>query len=196
MKNYFKIKGFYKKAKFMPISGWAGDSMLEFSSNMLRYVGNTKKYLGITLVRLLDKLKPPKCPTDAALCLPLQDVYKIHSIRTVPVSCVETGVLEPGTLVNFSSVGKNAECKSVEMHHESLEQAAHRDNVSFNIKGLSIKDISCSYIASNTKDKLAKEICLLYAQAIVLNHNNVTDNYIPVLDYHTAQVACKFNTIV
>ena len=34
------------------------------------------------------------------------------------------------------------------------------------------------------------------AQVIVLNHNNITDNYTPVLDCHTAHIACKFNTIV
>jgi elongation factor 1-alpha len=196
VKNYFKIKGFYKKAKFVPISGWAGDNMLELSSNMPWYVGNKKKYLGITLVQLLDKLKPPKRPTDSALRLPLQDVYKIQGIGTVPVGRVETGVLKPGCLVHFSPVAKNAECKSVEMHHESLEQAEPGDNVGFNIKGLSIKDISRGNVASNAKDKPAKKSRRFYAQVIVLNHNNVTDNYTPVLDCHTAHIACKFNTIV
>ena len=90
VKNYFKIKGFYKKAKFVPISGWAGDNMLEISTNMPWYTGNKKKYLGITLVQLLDKLKPPKRLTDVPLRLPLQDVYKIQGIGTVPVGRVET----------------------------------------------------------------------------------------------------------
>merc|ERR1711907_146285 len=87
------------------------------------YTKDKKKYLGITLVQLLDKLKPPKRPTDSPLRLPLQDVYKIQGIGTVPVGRVETGILKPGTLVYFAPVGKKAECKSVEMHHESLEQA-------------------------------------------------------------------------
>jgi len=195
VKNYFKIKGFYKKAKFVPISGWAGDNMLEISTNMPWYTGNKKKYLGLTLVQLLDKLKAPKRPTDLPLRLPLQDVYKIQGIGTVPVGRVETGVLKPGCLVHFSPVGKKAECKSVEMHHESLEEANPGDNVGFNIKGLSIKDIQRGNVASNSKNKPARKARRFYAQVIVLNHNNVTDNYTPVLDCHTAHIACKFNTI-
>jgi len=196
VKNYFKIKGFYKKAKFVPISGWAGDNMLEISTNMPWYTGNKKKYLGITLVQLLDKLKPPKRLTDVPLRLPLQDVYKIQGIGTVPVGRVETGILKPGTNVYFAPVGKTAECKSVEMHHETLDEAKPGDNVGFNIKGLSIKDIQRGNVASNSKDKPAAKCRRFYAQVIVLNHNNITDNYTPVLDCHTAHIACKFNTIL
>jgi len=196
VKGYFKIKGFYKKAKFVPISGWVGDNMLELSDKMPWYVGNKKKYLGITLVQLLDKLKEPKRPTDLALRLPLQDVYKIQGIGTVPVGRVETGILKPGDMVWFAPVSKKAECKSVEMHHESLVQAAPGDNVGFNIKGLSIKDICRGNVASSCKNKPAAKVRRFYAQVIVLNHNNVTDNYTPVLDCHTAHIACKFNTIL
>jgi len=196
VKNYFKIKGFYKKAKFVPISGWAGDNMLEISENMPWYTKDKKKYLGITLVQLLDKLKPPKRPTDLPLRLPLQDVYKIQGIGTVPVGRVETGVLKPGMNVFFAPVNKVAECKSVEMHHETLEAANPGDNCGFNIKGLSVKDISRGNVASNSKDKPAAKARRFYAQVIVLNHNNITNNYTPVLDCHTAHIACKFNTIV
>jgi elongation factor 1-alpha len=126
----------------------------------------------------------------------LQDVYKIQGIGTVPVGRVETGILKPGDVVFFAPVSKSAECKSVEMHHESLTQAAPGDNVGFNIKGLSVKDISRGNVASNSKDKPAAKARRFYAQVIVLNHNNVTDNYTPVLDCHTAHIACKFNTIV
>ena len=196
VKNYFKIKGFYKKAKFVPISGWAGDNMLEISTNMPWYTGNKKKYLGITLVQLLDKLKPPKRLTDVPLRLPLQDVYKIQGIGTVPVGRVETGILKAGVNVYFAPVGKTAECNSVEMHHETLDEAKPGDNVGFNIKGLSIKDIQRGNVASNSKDKPAAKCRRFYAQVIVLNHNNITDNYTPVLDCHTAHIACKFNTIL
>jgi len=196
VKNYFKLKAFYKKAKFVPISGWAGDNMLEISTNMPWYTGNKKHYLGITLVQLLDKLKPPKRLTDVPLRLPLQDVYKIQGIGTVPVGRVETGILKPGCVVYFAPVSKKAECKSVEMHHESLEQAGPGDNVGFNIKGLSLKDIQRGNVASDSKNKPAAKCRRFYAQVIVLNHNNITDNYTPVLDCHTAHIACKFNTIL
>merc|ERR1712210_308821 len=85
----------YKKAKFIPISGLKGDNLIEKSTNMPWYE-NKKKYCGRTLLQILDTIKPPKRPTDKPLLLPLQDVYKIQGIGTVPVGRVETGVLKPG----------------------------------------------------------------------------------------------------
>lgn len=196
VKDFFKKKNFYKKAKFLPISGWAGDNMIEVSKNMPWYLGNKKKYLGMCLTQVLDKLKPPPRPTDSPLRLPLQDVYKIQGIGTVPVGRVETGKLKPGILVHFAPTGKRSECKSVEMHHEIMEEALPGDNVGFNIKGLSVKDIARGNVASNAKNKPARKVRRFYAQVIILNHNNVTDNYTPVLDCHTSHIACKFNTIV
>merc|ERR1711998_475614 len=187
--GYLKKVG-YKPMKipFVPISGWAGDNMIDKSDNM-------PWYKGPYLLEALDNVSPPKRPMDKPLRLPLQDVYKIQGIGTVPVGRVETGILKPGDVVFFAPVAKSAECKSVEMHHESLTQATPGDNVGFNIKGLSVKDISRGNVASNSKDKPARKARRFYAQVIVLNHNNVTDNYTPVLDCHTAHIACKFNTI-
>merc|ERR1712054_598389 len=111
------------------------------------FFSDKKKYVGKTLLEVLDTIKPPKRPTDSALRLPLQDVYKIQGIGTVPVGRVETGILKPGDMVYFAPVSKSAECKSVEMHHESLSQATPGDNVGFNIKGLSVKDISRGNVA-------------------------------------------------
>jgi len=78
-----------KHVRFIPISGWAGDNMLERSDNM-------KWWEGPTLLEMLDSVEPPKRPTDKPLRLPLQDVYKIGGIGTVPVGRVETGVIRPG----------------------------------------------------------------------------------------------------
>jgi len=197
VKNYFKIKNFYKKAKFVPISGWAGDNMLEISTNMPWYTGNKKKYLGLTLVQLLDKLKAPKRPTDLALRLPLQDVYKIQGICTVPVGRVETGVIKPGMVVTFAPVALSTEVKSVEMHHESLPEAVPGDNVGFNIKNVSVKDIKRGYVTSDSKNKPASGVSDFTAQVIVLNHpGQVSNGYSPVLDCHTAHIACKFAEIL
>lgn len=196
VKYYLKQKNIYKKAHFLPISGWTGDNMLEHSDKMPWYYGNKKKYLGKCMVEMLDKLKEPKRPTDKPLRLPLQDVYKIQGIGTVPVGRVETGVLKPGVKAMFAPTGRTADVKSVEMHHEQLESAKPGDNVGFNIKGLSIKDIARGNVASNAGNKPARKVRRFCAQVIVLNHNNVTDNYTPVLDCHTAHIACKFNTIL
>merc|ERR1719145_21581 len=96
---------------------------------------------GLTLIETLDSIKPPKRPTDKALRLPLQDVYKIGGIGTVPVGRVETGILKPGMSVTFAPVGLTTEVKSVEMHHESMEEAKPGDNVGFNVKNVSLKQI-------------------------------------------------------
>jgi len=198
VKYFLKKKNMYKKAKFIPISGWTGDNLLEKSTNMDWYYADKKKYATMTLLQTLDKIKPPKRPTDKALRLPLQDVYKIQGIGTVPVGRVETGVIKPGMNVLFAPCNKECsfEVKSVEMHHEQLEQACPGDNVGFNVKGLTMKDVKRGFVCSNAKKNPAKVARRFLAQVIVLNHKRIANNYTPVLDCHTAHIACKFNTIV
>jgi len=195
VKGFLKQKNMFKKCKFLPISGWVGDNMLEKSDNLPWYY-NKKKYLTLTLFEALDKVKPPKRPTDKPLRLPLQDVYKIQGIGTVPVGRVETGCIKAGMTALFAPTGKTADVKSVEMHHATLEDGGKPgDNVGFNVKGLSLKDIARGNVACNLKDKPGCEVVRFLAQVIVLNHNCIQDNYTPVLDCHTAHIACKFNTI-
>jgi len=196
VKNYLTTKNMYKKAKFLPISGWTGDNLIAKSKEIDWYYANKKKYIGLTVMEMLDKQKPPKRPTDKPLRLPLQDVYKIQGIGTVPVGRVETGIIKPGMFAAFAPVEKTAEVKSVEMHHEQLEEAKPGDNVGFNVKGLSVKDINRGNVCGNSKDKPPVSTSRFLAQVIVLNHNMIKDNYTPVLDCHTAHIACKFNTIL
>merc|ERR1719516_682771 len=134
-----------KKVPFIPISGWNGDNMIERSKNMDWYKGKT-------LLETLDEIKPPKRPTDKPLRLPLQDVYKIGGIGTVPVGRVETGVLKPGTVVTFAPPNLTTEVKSVEMHHEALTEALPGDNVGFNVKNVSVKEIKRGYVAGDSKN--------------------------------------------
>merc|ERR1712087_869049 len=188
--QYLKKIG-YKPMKipFVPISGWEGDNMLEKSANM-------PWYKGPCLLDALDNVNPPKRPIDKALRLPLQDVYKIGGIGTVPVGRVETGVIKPSMVVTFGPVGTTTEVKSVEMHHEKVEQATPGDNVGFNVKNLSVKDIKRGYVCSNSKDDPAKDTAMFAAQVIVLNHpGEIRNGYAPVLDCHTAHIACKFAKI-
>merc|ERR1712187_287514 len=140
----------YKKAKFIPISGLEGDNLIEKSTNTPWFYGDRKKYVGKTLLEVLDTIKPPKRPTDKPLRLPLQDVYKIQGIGTVPVGRVETGILKPGMVIRFAPTGLTAECKSVEMHHEQLPSAKPGDNV-----------------ASDSKSNPAKPVRRFLAQVII-----------------------------
>merc|ERR1711915_379376 len=196
VKSWLEKKGIYKKAKFIPISGLKGDNLIEKSVNMPWYDSDKKNYCAKTLLEVLDTIKAPKRPTDKPLRLPLQDVYKIQGIGTVPVGRVETGVLKPGMNIMFAPTGLTAECKSVEMHHEQLESASPGDNVGFNVKGLSIKQISRGNVASDAKSKPAQPVRRFLAQVIVLKHGQIKSGYTPVLDCHTAHIACKFNTVL
>merc|ERR1739844_289742 len=126
----------------------------------------------------------------------LQDVYKIGGIGTVPVGRVETGVIKPGMVVTFAPVGLSTEVKSVEMHHESLPQATPGDNVGFNVKNVAVKDLRRGFVASDSKSSPATGAASFKAQVIVMNHpGQISNGYSPVLDCHTAHVACKFNNI-
>ena len=188
--QYLKKVG-YKPAKvpFVPISGWAGDNMIERSTNM-------PWYKGPYLLEALDECKPPKRPVDKALRLPLQDVYKIGGIGTVPVGRVETGVIKPGMVVVFAPSGVSTEVKSVEMHHESLPEAVPGDNVGFNVKNVSVKEIKRGFVAGDTKRDPPMSADTFSAQVIVLNHpGQISNGYSPVLDCHTSHVACKFKEI-
>jgi len=188
--NYLKKVG-YKPAKinFVPISGWVGDNMIEKSTNM-------PWYKGPFLLEALDMVTAPKRPTDKPLRLPLQDVYKIGGIGTVPVGRVETGVLKPAMNVCFAPTGLVTEVKSVEMHHESLAEAVPGDNVGFNCKNVSVKDIKRGYVASNNADDPAKGAESFSAQVIVMSHpGQIQNGYCPVLDCHTSHIATKFKNI-
>uniref|UniRef100_A0A8C4R6K1 Elongation factor 1-alpha n=1 Tax=Eptatretus burgeri TaxID=7764 RepID=A0A8C4R6K1_EPTBU len=183
---------------FVPISGWHGDNMLEQSKNMAWFKGwkvERKEGVstGFTLLQSLDSVVPPSRPTDKPLRLPLQDVYKIGGIGTVPVGRVETGILKPGVVVTFSPAGLSTEVKSVEMHHEALSEAQPGDNVGFNVKNVSVKEIRRGNVVGNSNNCPPQQCSTFTAQVIVLNHpGEIGAGYTPVLDCHTAHIACKF----
>jgi len=187
---YLKQVGYkVETVPFIPISGWVGDNMLELSDNM-------PWYKGPFLLEALDALKPPKRPVLKPLRLPLQDVYKISGIGTVPVGRVETGVIKPNMNITFGPVGTTTDCKSVEMHHEQVTEAIPGDNVGFNVKGLSCSDIKRGFVASDTKREPAQNTDYFKAQVIVMNHpGQIMNGYAPVLDCHTCHIACKFAEI-
>lgn len=200
--GYVKRIGYNPKTiPFVPISGWHGDNMMEPSSNMPWFKGweverGDKTVSGKTLLEALDSSMPPSRPTEKPLRLPLQDVYKIGGIGTVPVGRVETGVIKPGMIVTFAPTGLTTEVKSVEMHHEALQEAGPGDNVGFNIKNVSVKEIRRGFVAGDSKNDPPKETASFNAQVIVMNHpGEIRNGYTPVLDCHTAHIACKFNEI-
>jgi len=203
VRAYVKKVGYNPDAvPMVPISGFHGDNMLEKSANMEWWKTQKIETKGVkftyeTLFDAIDNINPPTRPTDKALRLPLQDVYKIGGIGTVPVGRVETGIIKPGMVVNFAPAGPTTEVKSVEMHHEALTEAVPGDNVGFNVKNVSVKEVKRGNVCSDSKNDPAKEAANFDAQVIVLNHpGQIQAGYAPVLDCHTAHIACKFGELM
>merc|ERR1712014_136022 len=202
--NYVKKIGYNPKTvAFVPISGWHGDNMIEASTNMPWYKGWAKetkqggKQSGKTLFEALDSIDEPSRPSDKPLRLPLQDVHKIGGIGTVPVGRVETGTIKAGMVVTFAPAGVTTEVKSVEMHHEQLAEGLPGDNVGFNVKNVSVKEIRRGNVAGDSKADPPKGCDSFNAQVIVLNHpGQVGAGYAPVLDCHTAHIASKFGELL
>jgi len=201
--TYIKKIGYNQASvAFVPISGWHGDNMLDKSEKMGWFNGwdkelNGKKSKGNTLLEALDTIQPPVRPVEKPLRLPLQDVYKIGGIGTVPVGRVETGEIKAGMVVTFAPVNVTTEVKSVEMHHQQMEKAIPGDNVGFNVKNVSVKEVRRGNVASDSKNDPAKETDEFQAQVIILNHpGEIRAGYSPVIDCHTAHIACKFVKLV
>ena len=174
--------------RFIPISAWEGE-------NVAKSTGKMAWYKGPTLVASLDELKPPAIPTDKPLRLPIQDVYNIKGVGTVPVGRVETGIIKPGDKIIVMPSGKTGEVKTVEAHHEQLPQAGPGDNVGFNVRGLEKKDVARGDVLGHTTDPptVAKEFT---AQIVVLNHPTaIPVGYTPVFHMHTAQLSCTITEI-
>ncbi|CCX11704.1 Similar to Elongation factor 1-alpha; acc. no. Q01520 [Pyronema omphalodes CBS 100304] len=201
--NFIKKVGYNPKSvAFVPISGFNGDNMIEASTNCPWYKGWEKetkegKSTGKTLLEAIDAVEPPVRPSGKPLRLPLQDVYKIGGIGTVPVGRVETGIIKPGMVVTFAPAGVTTEVKSVEMHHEQLAEGVPGDNVGFNVKNVSVKEIRRGNVAGDSKNDPPKGAETFNAQVILMNHpGQVGNGYAPVLDCHTAHIACKFAELI
>ncbi|WP_407393170.1 translation elongation factor EF-1 subunit alpha [Methanobrevibacter sp.] len=184
--NLIKTVGFNpENVPFIPLSAFEGDNIIDASPN-------TPWYKGDDLVSALDKLTPPEKPTDLPLRIPIQDVYSITGVGTVPVGRVETGVMKKGENVIFEPAGASGEVKSIEMHHEQFDVAEPGDNIGFNVRGVGKNDIRRGDVAGHTDSAptVAKEFD---AQVVVLQHPGViTVGYTPVFHCHTSQVACTF----
>ena len=176
------------RVQFIPVSAFVGDNAVKRSEKL-------KWYKGATILEGMDKFEVSDKPTNIPLRWPIQDVYTITGIGTVPVGRIEAGVMKSGQTLTFQPSDKKGEVKSIEMHHEMIESAEPGDNVGANIRGLSKKDIRRGDVAG-TADKPPTVARTFVAQIAVLQHPNViTVGYTPVFHCHTAQVACRFEEL-
>ncbi|MFB6155589.1 MAG: translation elongation factor EF-1 subunit alpha [Haloferacaceae archaeon] len=175
-------------ASFIPISAFEGDNVAEKTGNMPWYEGPT-------MLEALNALPEVEAPTDAPLRLPIQDVYTISGIGTVPVGRIETGLMRPGDDVSFQPSDVSGEVKTIEMHHEEVDEAGPGDNVGFNVRGVGKDDIRRGDVCGPADDPPTVAETF-QAQLVVMQHPSViTAGYTPVLHAHTAQVATTFESI-
>lgn len=178
---------------FLAISGFKGDNVANKSTNMPWYKGPTVK-------EQLDLFTQPEKPTELPLRMPLQDVYEITGIGTVPVGKIETGVMKIGQKVIIlpgrSGKGIEGEVRTVEMHHEQMPQGEAGDNVGINIRGVGKKDVARGDVVCDAAKPatIAEEFV---AQVAVISHPTViAKGYTPVFHVHTAQVPCQFIELI
>lgn len=190
LSQILKMVGFKpEEIPFIPMSSFEGANIKEKSDK-------TPWYKGETVLQALDELKQPDKPTTLPLRLPIQDVYTISGVGTVPVGRVETGVMKKGDKVAFMPGNVDGEVKSIEMHHEEIPEALPGDNVGFNVRGVGKGDIRRGDVCGpiDAPPTVVEEFT---AQIVVLQHPSaLTVGYTPVFHCHTAQVACMFTELV
>ncbi|MBA7518692.1 Elongation factor Tu-B [subsurface metagenome] len=181
--DLLKVVG-YKEANItlIPVSAIEGDNVSKRSDKL-------KWFDGPTLLEAMDLMKVPEKPIKLPLRIPVQDVYTITGVGTVPVGRVETGKLKKGDSVIFNPPGMKGEVKTIEMHHEEIPEAIPGDNIGWNVRGISRNDIRRGDVCGHVDNPptVADEFT---AQIVVLQHPSaITVGYTPVFHCHTAQVA-------
>ena len=185
-----KMIGFkVDKIPFVPTSGWTGDNLVKKSDKM-------PWYKGPTLYEALDLFEIPEKPLTKPLRVPVQDIYTITGVGTVPVGRVETGILKEGDTLIFMPGNVKGEVKSLETHHARVPKAEPGDNIGFNVRGISKNDVRRGDVGGHqdSPPTVAKEFI---GQIVVIYHPTaVAAGYTPVLHYHTGQVACRFTELI
>ena len=178
---------------FVPCSGLMGDNVVKKSDKMAWYKGPT-------ILEQFDNFPAPELPTNLPMRMPIQDVYEITGIGTVPVGKIETGIMKSGMKVVIlpgrTGTGIQGEVKTIEAHHEILKEAPAGDNVGVNIRGVGKKDLARGDVICE-----ASAPCPVVEEFIatitVINHPTVlAKGYTPVFHVHTAQVPCQFVELI
>jgi elongation factor 1-alpha len=171
-----------ENVQIIPVSGWKGDNLVKKSDKMPWWKGKT-------LLEAFDDFTVPEKPIGKPLRVPIQDVYTITGVGTVPVGRVETGKMKPNDKIIIMPSGAIGEIKSIETHHTEMPSAEAGDNIGFNLRGIEKKDIKRGDVMGtpDAPPKVAREF---RAQIIVIHHPTaIAPGYTPVMHCHTAQVA-------
>ena len=191
--NLLKMAGFKPDdVPMIPASSLNGDNVYNKSDKC-------PWYKGPTLFEAIDKITMPDKPINKPLRLPIQDVYKISGIGTVPVGKIETGTLNVGKTVVFNPSAQSAEVKSIEMHHTMVPKAEPGDNVGFNVRALAATDIRRGDVAgyADSEPMYVRHDETFVGQIQLMDiPKAVSVGYTPVFHAHTAQVAVRFQELL
>lgn len=191
LSEYLKKIGYnLKTVPFIPMSGWKGDNLIEKSDKM-------DWYKGPTLIEALDAAVPPVRPVEKPLRMPIQAVYKIKGVGTVAAGRIESGVLKVGMGLLIAPSNLITEAKSVETHHNSLEQAIPGDVVGSNLKNIAANEIKRGDVIGDIKNDPPKGCEYFVAQVIVINHpKKIYKGYSPIVDCGCNHITCTFEEIL
>jgi len=178
---------------FVACSGLQGDNIVNKSEKMAWYKGPT-------IMEQFDKFPAPESASNLPMRMPVQDVYEITGIGTVPVGKIETGIMKTGMKVKVlpgrTGDGIEGEVKTIEAHHEILPEATAGDNVGINIRGVGKKDIARGDVICDAAQPIPI-VEEFIATITVINHPTVlAKGYTPVFHIHTAQVPCQITELI
>jgi len=174
---------------YIPISAFHGENVTKASAKM-------SWYKGPNALEGLETFIEPEKPIDKPLRIPVQDVFSVTGIGTVPIGRVETGVLKVGDAIVFEPAGKSGEVRSIEMHHEAMQQAVPGDNIGFNVRGVSKADVKRGDVVGHP-DKPPTVASEFTAKIIVLAvPTELTPGFAPLFHCHAAHVLGRFEEIL
>ncbi|MDA3837203.1 MAG: translation elongation factor EF-1 subunit alpha [Nanoarchaeota archaeon] len=178
---------------FIAASGLMGDNIVNKSTNMAWYKGPSIR-------EQIDVFPAPELPTNLPMRMPIQDVYEITGIGTVPVGKIETGIMKVGQKVKIlpgrTGKGIDGEIKTIEAHHETHKEAPSGMNVGVNVRGVGKKDLARGDVICEAAYP-APVVEEFIGQIAVINHPTVlAKGYTPVFHIHTAQVPCQFVELI
>ncbi len=190
MESLLKVVGYdTSKVQFVPVSGWLGDNLVKKSDKM-------PWYKGPTLLEVLNSFQEPPKPTEKPLRIPVQDVYSITGIGTVPVGRVETGTLKVGETIVFMPANARGECKDIETHHTKITEAIPGDNIGFNVRGIAKNEVHRGDVAGKTDNPPTVANEFIGRIIVVYHPTAIAAGYTPVMHAHTATTSATFTELL
>lgn len=190
MTRLLKMVGYNTdKVHFVPTSGWTGDNLYNKSDKM-------DWYKGPTIFEALNDFTVPEKPTGKPLRIPVQEVYSIRGVGTVPVGKIETGTLNMNDEVIFMPTGEKGRINSIETHYSRMNNASAGDNIGFNVKGVPRDKVKRGDVAGHTSDPPTVAKAFKGRIFIIHHPTAVAAGYTPVAHIHTAQIAVRFDKLI